>query len=168
MSQNTSLDADSSKPVGKDQSARGCLERLYKNAALILVILVVAGVLFSLARAAVYKIRPYERGLHLRGGSFVAVDQPGWHIQIPFVDTVIPVTVIERGGEIEKLTVMTSDDVAMDVSLLYTYRVDDPVRFQLEVLNPEQIVASFVQGTLRDIVNTRDMDKVMHNRTEIN
>jgi len=146
----------------------GCLERLYKNALLILIVLIVGVILFSLVRAAVYKIRPYERGLHLRGGRFLGVDQPGWHVQIPFVDTMIPVMVIERGGTIEKLGVMTNDDVTMDVSLLYTYRVNDPVKYQLEVLNPEMIVAGFVQATLRDIVNTRKMDQVMHNRAQIN
>jgi len=141
---------------------------LYKNALMIIVVLIVGVMLFSLARAAIYKIRPYERGLHLRGGRFVGIDLPGWHIQVPFVDTVIGVMVIERSGTIEKLAVMTSDDVTMDVSLLYTYRVNDPVRYQLEVLDPEAIVAGFVQGTLRDVVNTRKMDSVMHSRAEIN
>jgi regulator of protease activity HflC (stomatin/prohibitin superfamily) len=126
------------------------------------------GTLFSLARAAVYKIRPYERGLHLRGGKFIGIDDPGWHIQIPFVDTVIGVTVIERSGTIDSLAAMTSDDVTMDVSLLYTYKVLDPVRYQLEVLDPEAIVAGVVKGTLRDVVNTRHMDEVMHSRAEIN
>ena len=52
--------------------------------------------------------------------------------------------------------------------LLYTYKVIDPVRYQLEVLDPEAIVDGFVQGTLRDVVNTRHMDEVMHSRAEIN
>jgi regulator of protease activity HflC (stomatin/prohibitin superfamily) len=104
----------------------------------------------------------------LRGGRFLGIDEPGWHIQIPFVDTVIGVIVIERSGTIEQLAAMTADDVTMDVSLLYTFRVTDPVRFQLEVLDPEKIVAGFVQGTLRDVVNTRMMDEVMHSRAEIN
>jgi len=56
----------------------------------------------------------------------------------------------------------------MDVSLLYTYRVFDPVRYQLEVLDPDKIVSNFVQGTLRDIVNIHHMDEVMHSRAEIN
>jgi regulator of protease activity HflC (stomatin/prohibitin superfamily) len=63
---------------------------------------------------------------------------------------------------------MTADDVTMDVSLLYTYRVNDPVRFALEVTDPKRIVASFVEGTLRDVVNTKDMTEVMHSRAEIN
>ena len=168
MSQNKQLDVDALEGAVKNRVAQGCLDRLYKNALLIIIVLIVGGVLFSLSRAAIYKIRPYERGLHLRGGKFLGIDEPGWHIQIPFVDTVIGVIVIERSGTIEQLAAMTADDVTMDVSLLYTYRVTDPVRYQLEVLDPENIVAGFVQGTLRDVVNTRMMDEVMHSRAEIN
>jgi membrane protease subunit HflK len=168
MSQNTQMNEISTEEGAKKKFGQGCLNWLYKNALLILIILIVGGTLFSLARAAVYKIRPYERGLHLRGGKFIGIDEPGWHVQIPFVDTVIGVIVIERSGTIEQLAAMTADDVTMDVSLLYTFRVTDPVRFQLEVLDPEKIVAGFVQGTLRDVVNTRMMDEVMHSRAAIN
>lgn len=168
MSQNTRVDANGPGEAMRDRVGRGCLDRLSKNALSILIFLFVGFMVFSLARSAVYKIRPYERGLHLRGGRFIDVDQPGWHVMIPFVDTVIGVTVIERSGMIDQLAAMTADDVTMDVSLLYTYRVADPVRYQLEVLDPEAIVGGFVQGTLRDVVNTRHMDEVMHSRAEIN
>jgi regulator of protease activity HflC (stomatin/prohibitin superfamily) len=168
MSQNNQTDADNLGDAVKNGVAQGCLNKLYKNALLIIILLLVGGTLFSLARAAIYKIRPYERGLHLRGGKFLGIDQPGWHIQIPFVDTVIGVIVIERSGTIDSLAAMTADDVTMDVSLLYTYKVVDPVRYQLEVLDPEAIVDGFVKGTLRDVVNTRHMDEVMHSRAEIN
>jgi len=168
MSQNTQIDADNLGEAGKNRVIQGCLNNLYKNALLILILLIVGGTLFSLVREAVYKIRPYERGLHLRGGRFIGVDEPGWHVGIPFVDTVIGLLVIERSGTIDSLAAMTSDDVTMNVSLLYTYKVVDPVRYQLEVLDPETIVDGFVKGTLRDVVNTRHMDEVMHSRAEIN
>lgn len=168
MSQNPQTDINPQREINKNRVAQGCLDRLSRNALLILAVLVIGGILFSLARAAVYKIRPYERGLHLRGGKFIGIDEPGWHVQIPFVDTVIGVIVIERSGTIDSLAAMTADDVTMDVSLLYTYKVIDPVRYQLEVLDPEAIVSGFVQGTLRDVVNTRHMDEVMHSRAAIN
>jgi regulator of protease activity HflC (stomatin/prohibitin superfamily) len=168
MSQNIQPDESSSQEIVRNRRVRGCLDYVVNNAAMLLVLLIVGFALFSLARAAVYKIRPYERGLHLRGGAFVGIDQPGWHFQIPFVDTVITLNVIERSGLIDNLAAMTADDVTMDISLLYTYRVFDPVRYQLEVLDPDKIIANFVQGTLRDIVNTHKMDEVMHGRTEIN
>lgn len=168
MSQNSKFEPNPLDDVVKSPAARGCLEKLYRNALLILIIIVVGVVTFSLARSAIYKIRPYERGLHLRGGRFIGIDQPGWHIRIPFVDTTIGLEIVERPGTIDSLSAMTADDVTMDVSLLYTYRILDPVRYALEVINPEAIVAGFVQGTLRDVVNTRKMDEVMHSRAEIN
>jgi len=58
--------------------------------------------------------------LHLRGGRFINVDEPGWYIQIPLVDTVIIVKVNERLDYVECIPAMTSDDVTMDVSLQYT------------------------------------------------
>jgi membrane protease subunit HflK len=168
VTQNTPSDADVPAAPAKNRFGRGCLEWLYKYASMILVVLIVGGALFGLSRAAVYKIRPYERGLHLRGGKFIGIDLPGWHFQIPFVDTVIGLNVVERPGLIDKLSAMTADDVTMDISLLYTYRVADPVRYALEVTTPQRIVAGFVEGTLRDVVNTREMDEVLHSRAQIN
>lgn len=168
MSQDIRPDHNAPTPAGQSRKISGCLTRLSQNAATILVVLIIAGVLFSLARAAIYKIRPYERGLHLRGGRFISVDQPGWHVMIPFVDTVITVMIIERSGTIEKLAAMTADNVTMDITLLYTYRVVDPVQYQLEVLDPDHIVAGFVQGALRDLVNTRTMDDMLRLRTDFN
>ena len=168
MSQDSGPVASAPEKFVKQRPGRGCLGWLVRYGWVIVVVLIVAGALFSIARASIYKIRPYERGLHLRGGRFIGIDQPGWHAQIPFVDTVIGLSVVERPGMIEKLAAMTADDVTLDVSLLYTYRVTDPVRYALEVLEPERIVAGFVQGTLRDVVNTHEMDAVMHSRAEIN
>jgi len=78
------------------------------------------------------------------------------------------VVVSEQYGEIAQLAAMTSDEVTMDVSLVYTYRVTDPKTYQLEVVEPKEIIARFVQATLRDEVNRRTMTQVMHNREEIN
>ncbi|HEY71846.1 MAG: hypothetical protein DRJ03_03160 [Chloroflexi bacterium] len=148
--------------------SRNTLERFYKVAVVILAAFILLAAVIFLGRAAIYKIHEYERGLHLRGGRFVAVEGPGWHVQIPLADTVIIVKVNERLGYVEQLAAMTSDDVTMDVSLQYTYRVTDPQRYALEVDDPERIVFEFVQGKLRDVVNTKAMTVVMHSRAAMN
>lgn len=167
-----SEDARPREPEEGSQGRPGCFAKaisLGRSYALpAIVALAVLLLLFQVARAAVYKIRPWERGLHVRGGKFIAVDEPGWHVQIPFVDTVIGVVVSEQYGEIAQLAAMTSDEVTMDVSLVYTYRVIDPKTYQLEVVEPQEIIARFVQATLRDEVNLRTMTEVMHNREEFN
>ncbi|MEM7536282.1 MAG: SPFH domain-containing protein [Chloroflexota bacterium] len=148
--------------------ANGFIDRFFRAAVVIIAAFLVINVLLFVSRAAVYKIHEYERGLHLRGGKFINVDQPGWHVQIPLVDTVVIVKVNERLGYIERIQAMTSDDVAMDVSLQYTYRVTDPERFALEVDDPERIVFEFVQGKLRDVINTKPMAEVMQSRAAMN
>ena len=153
---------------GMPARPRRTLDTLYKLAVVIIAAFIVGMVALVTGRAAIYKIHPYERGLHLRGGQFIAVDQPGWHVQIPFWDTVILVRVNERLGYVDQISAMTSDDVTMVVSLQYTYVVTDPRRFALEVDDPERIVFEFVQGKLRDVVNTKAMTEVMHDRARMN
>ena len=146
------------------KATMGMVDRLFKLATIVLAGIVVFVVVLVIGRSAVYKIHAYERGLHLRGGRFISVDEPGWHVQIPLVDTVIIVKVNERLGYVERVAAMTSDDVTMDVSLQFTYRVTDPQRFALEVDDPERIIFEFVQGKLRDVVNTKGMAEVMQGR----
>jgi len=165
----TMVSSEGNRPVSPfPKATMGTIDRLFKLATILLAAVVVLVVVFVIGRSAVYKIHAYERGLHLRGGRFVSVDEPGWHVQIPLVDTVIIVKVNERLGYVEQVPAMTSDDVTMDVSLQYTYRVSDPQRFALEVDDPERIIFEFVQGKLRDVVNTKDMTEVMHSRAEMN
>ncbi len=143
------------------------LERLYKMAVVALATLVVAVVVLVFGRMIIYKIAPFERGLHLSGGRFLGVDEPGWHAQMPFWDQVIVVQVSERLGYIERIAAMTSDDVTMNVSLQYTYVVMDPAKYALEVVDPERIIYEVVQGKLRDVVNSKPMTEVMHQRSEL-
>lgn len=147
---------------------RTALDRLFRLSVVLLTGMILLGMLTTVARSSVYKIHEYERGLHLRGGRFVAVQEPGWHVQIPLVDTVIIVTVNERLGYVERISAMTSDNVTMNVSLQYTYRVTNPEQFALQVDDPERIVFEFVQGKLRDVVNTKGMAQVMNDRVVMN
>ena len=164
------MSEDAAAPVVPQTSQRvpTDLDRYYKLSIVVLAALAVIIVALYVGRAAVYKIHEFERGLHLRGGRFLGVQMPGWHAQIPLVDTVIIVKVNERLGYVERIAAMTSDNVTMDVSLQYTYRVTNPERFALAVDDPERIVFEFVQGRLRDVINTKEMAGVINQRTEMN
>ncbi len=144
------------------------LDSLYRLAVIVLAAIVAGAVLLTASRATLYKIHAYERGLHLRGGRFLAVDEPGWHAQIPYVDTVVIVKVNERLGYVERINAVTADSLSMVVSLQYTYRVTDPRTFALDVDDPERILFEFVQGKMRDVVNRQSMADMMNNRAEFN
>jgi len=144
------------------------IDALFKLAVIFLAAFILAVTLLIVGRAAIYKIHPYERGLHLRGGMYLGTDQPGWHAQIPFWDTVIIVKVNERLGYVDQIAANTADDLSMVVSLQFTYRVTDPARFALDVDDPERILFEFVQGRLRDVVNTKTMADMMRSRSAFN
>lgn len=144
------------------------IDVLFKLAIIFLAAFILAVTLLVVGRAAIYKIHPYERGLHLRGGMYLGTDQPGWHAQIPFWDTVIIVKVNERLGYVDQIAANTADDLSMVVSLQFTYRVTDPAHFALDVDDPERILFEFVQGRLRDVVNTKTMADMMRSRAEFN
>lgn len=144
------------------------IDKLFRAAVVFLSAIALVLLVIFVGRATVYKIHEYERGLHLRGGRFIGVQTPGWHMQIPLVDTVIIVPVSERLGYVDQIAAMTSDNVTMVVSLQYTYRVTNPEQYALQVTDPERIVFEFVQGKLRDVVNTKAMADVMNNRSLMN
>lgn len=157
--------------VGSPTSARQTRSRLdvlYRLSVVALAAIMVATVLLLISQSAVYKVHEYERGLHLRGGRFLAVDEPGWHVQIPYVDTVIIVKVNERLGYVERISAVTADNLTMVVSLQYTYKVSDPRTYALAVDDPERILFEFVQGKLRDVANRQSMTAMMNNRATFN
>ena len=55
MSQDTQNHTNDLREVVKKRYAQGCLGILYRNALVIIIVLLVGGTLFSLARAAIYK-----------------------------------------------------------------------------------------------------------------
>ena len=122
---------------------------------------------WMLARGVVDIIPQQNRGLHMRLGKYVATLEPGLHLKIPLVDRIIGVPVLERQGYIQHVDAMTQDNVIMKVSLQYTFEVTDPRRYRLEVSDPDSIIREYVQGKLRDIVNTISMNDVMKKRLEL-
>ena len=148
--------------------SRSRLDVLYRFSVIALAAIMVSTVLLLISQSAVYKIHEYERGLHLRGGRFLAVDEPGWHVQIPYVDTVIIVKVNERLGYVERISAVTADNLTMVVSLQYTYKVTNPRTYALAVDDPERILFEFVQGKLRDVANQQSMTAMMNNRATFN
>lgn len=147
---------------------RNQVDVVYRLAVTALAVIVVGAVLLFISQSTLYKIHEYERGLHLRGGRFLSLDEPGWHLQIPYVDTVIIVKVNERLGYVERINAATADNLTMVVSLQYTYKVTDPQTFALQVDDPERILFEFVQGRLRDVVNTQSMADMMSSRAILN
>jgi len=146
------------------------VRRLVPTRGAVLTLLLLAAIGYGawmLARGVIDIVPQERRGLYLRLGRYVRTVEPGLHLKLPLIDSIIGVSVQERQGYIQHVDAMTQDNVIMKVSLQYTYEVTDPKRYRLEVEDPDPIIREFVQGKLRDIVNTISMNDVMKKRLEL-
>lgn len=138
-----------------------------KLVTIVIVLVVAANVVIGLGRGTVDIITQEYKGLYMRMGRYIRTVEPGLHFKIPAVDQIIRVSVRERQGYIQHVDAMTKDNVIMRVSLQYTFEVTDPVKYRLEMDDPDNIILEFVQGKLRDIVNTISMAEVMQQRQQL-
>lgn len=157
------------KAMEENGSVRQVLERHAWLRLLVIGVVLLAGVgaAVRIARAVVDIVPQDCRGLYMRLGKYVRTLDPGLHLKVPLIDTVLRVSIKERQGYIQHVDAMTQDNVIMRISLQYTYEVKDPRRYRLEVDEPDTIIKEFVQGKLRDIVNTITMSDLMRKRLDL-
>jgi len=124
--------------------------------------------LLAVATSFIDIIQQDQQGLYLRLGRYNRTVEPGLVFKIPLVDHIIRVNIRERQGYIQHVDAMTQDSVIMRVSLQYTYEITDAKKYRLDIESTDSIIKEFVQGKLRDIVNTTPMADVMNARNDMN
>jgi regulator of protease activity HflC (stomatin/prohibitin superfamily) len=67
-----------------------------------------------------------------------------------------------------KQTVITKDNVTIDIDSVFYYRITDPVRSVYEIANLPYAIEMLVQTTLRNIIGEMDLDQTLASRETIN
>jgi regulator of protease activity HflC (stomatin/prohibitin superfamily) len=123
--------------------------------------------LLALARGARI-VRQYEKGLVMRLGRFHATVGSGLSFIIPFVDDMIRVDMRERVIKVAPQTVITKDNVTVEVDAVVYYKVVDPVKSQFEVQNFDYACTTLAQTNLRNLIGDRTLDETLTAREPIN
>ncbi|MEZ0239470.1 MAG: slipin family protein [Chloroflexota bacterium] len=135
---------------------------------LLIVVLVVLGVAALLRLfVAVVTVHDYERGLHYRRGRFTGLVDPGSHLVIrPFSEIRVldgrPAFIVVEGQE-----VLTSDGVAVKVSLAARYVVGDPVAAVTNDQDYRRAIHLELQLGLRDTLASGTLEEVLAARSKI-
>lgn len=133
---------------------------------IVLLILVTGGVLVR-AVVTVVTVHDYERGLRYRRGRFSGLVDPGTHFFIrPFSEVRRldgrPAYIVVEGQE-----VLTTDGVALKVSLAARYVIGDPVAAVTGDQAFGQALYFDLQLALREVLATRTVDDILANRATI-
>jgi regulator of protease activity HflC (stomatin/prohibitin superfamily) len=122
--------------------------------------------LILLARS-VRQINQWEVGLKFSLGKFVGRMEPGIHLMIPLLTSMMRIDTRIRNRDLPAQMVITSDSVTVMIDAVVYYRVVDPQKAALNVENYELAIKDRAKVVLRDIVGETTLDNVLEHREEI-
>lgn len=133
----------------------------------VLVILVVFAVVVILKTV---KIVPQKQVMIVeRLGKFHNAAEAGLNIIIPFLDSVrATLDLREQITPIEPQSVISRDNVTMEVDAVIYYVIMDPVRATYEVQNLAWGVEQLTLSALRNVIGSLDLDHTLSSRDNIN
>jgi regulator of protease activity HflC (stomatin/prohibitin superfamily) len=131
-------------------------------------LLVGAFVVLSLVVTAVKITRQYERAVVFRFGKLLGEKGPGLFLIIPFVDRIVRVDLRVRELDVPRQTVISSDNVSLDVDAVIYFKVTDSCKAIVEVEDYEAATALLAQTTLRDVLGQNELDSILSERDMLN
>lgn len=153
---------------------------------LLIILLVIA--LFQ----ATYLVRQAEVVIIERFGSFHRMLEPGLHFIVPFIDQpravwwtfvkedargkaayryseyVQRIDLREAVFDFPKQSVITRDNVTIEINALLYFQITDPKAAIYEVANLPQAIEKLAQTTMRNIIGAMDLDETLTSRDRIN
>jgi regulator of protease activity HflC (stomatin/prohibitin superfamily) len=125
-------------------------------------------VVLILLGMAVKITRQYERAVVFRFGKLLGEKGPGLFLIIPFVDRIVRVDLRVRELDVPKQTVISSDNVSLDVDAVIYFKVTDSCKAIVEVEDYEAATALLAQTTLRDVLGQNELDSILSERDRLN
>ncbi|MEM2955818.1 MAG: SPFH domain-containing protein, partial [Nitrososphaerales archaeon] len=113
-------------------------------------------------------VREYERIVVFRLGRLLGAKGPGLVIVLPFVDRVRTIDLRILTLDVAKQSIITRDNVTVDVDAAVYFRVADPIEATMRV--QDHILSSTLlsQTTLRDVLGQVEFDDLLTKRDELN
>lgn len=131
------------------------------------VIIVVLLVLIILTQA-IKIVREYERVVIFRMGRLLGAKGPGLFLIIPIIDKTVKTDLRVITIDVPKQTIITKDNVSVDVDAVIYYRIVKPTDAITKVENYNIATSMLAQTTLRDIIGQIELDELLSKRDELN
>ena len=135
---------------------------------IMLLILFLVLVIVAMARAI--RIVPQSYAIIVeRLGRFQAEYRGGMHFLMPFIDRVrSTVDLREQVVSFPPQTVITSDNVQVNIDSVIYYQVTDPRRATYEIASYLQAIEQLTITTLRNLIGAMDLEQTLTSRDQIN
>jgi regulator of protease activity HflC (stomatin/prohibitin superfamily) len=132
----------------------------------VLAIVIVA--LVALATQIFKILNEFERGVVFTLGRFTGVKGPGLIILIPLVQRMVRVDLRVNVLDVPTQDVISRDNVAVKVNAVVYFRVVDPEKAIIQVVNPFEATSQLSQTTLRSVLGQHELDEMLSPRDKLN
>jgi len=113
-------------------------------------------------------LREYERGVVFMLGRFWKVKGPGLVIVIPVVQQLVRVDLRTRVLDVPSQDVISRDNVSVKVNAVVYYRVLDPEKAIINVVDFDEATSQLAQTTLRSVLGQHELDEMLAEREKLN
>jgi regulator of protease activity HflC (stomatin/prohibitin superfamily) len=134
----------------------------------IILIVVIMAMLFLIFSSAVRVVQEYERGVVFRLGRLVGARGPGLILLIPGIERMQKVDLRVITLDVPSQEAITKDNVTVKVNAVVYFKVVDPQRAIVQVLDFIRATSLIAQTTLRSVLGQSDLDQLLSERDRIN
>jgi regulator of protease activity HflC (stomatin/prohibitin superfamily) len=132
------------------------------------VLVIIAFVIFVIAATGLKIIRPWQKGLVERLGKYQRTADAGLTLIVPFMERLIKIDMREQVVDVPPQSVITKDNVVVEVDAVVYYEVTDPVKVTYNVANFYAAATKLAQTNLRNLVGDLALDESLTSREVIN
>ena len=130
-----------------------------------IVLVIVAAVFISNIKV----VKQTEKFIVERFGAYKTTWGVGIHMMVPFVDRIAHrISMKEQVRDFEPQSVITKDNVTMQIDTVIFFQVTDPKLYAYGVDNPIKAIEYLSATTLRNIIGELDLDGTLTSRDLIN
>ena len=121
-----------------------------------------------LLTSAIRVLREYERGVVFQLGRFWSVKGPGLIIVIPVLQQMVRVDLRTIVLDVPTQDVISRDNVSVKVNAVVYFRVVDPEKAIIQVVNFFEATSQLAQTTLRAVLGKHELDDMLAERERLN
>jgi regulator of protease activity HflC (stomatin/prohibitin superfamily) len=142
------------------------LEQLFSGN--VVLVVVVIAMLFLIFSSAVRVVQEYERGVVFRLGRLVGARGPGLILLIPGIERMQKIDLRVITLDVPSQEAITRDNVTVKVNAVVYFKVIEPQRAIVQVLDYIRATSLIAQTTLRSVLGQSDLDQLLSERDRIN
>ncbi len=129
---------------------------------------IIAFVIFIIAATGLKIIRPWQKGLVERLGKYQRTAEAGLNLIIPFMERLIKIDMREQVVDVPPQSVITKDNVVVEVDAVVYYEITDPVKVTYNIADFYIAAIKLAQTNLRNLIGDLALDESLTSREVIN